>query len=353
MSFTFIILLFFSYTPFAFSEIKPLWSVNTIASKALKPKLFHNIAPVLQKDLVIQGDRISGIKAFRKKNGTAVWSYSIKGGVSSSPFLLKDRIYFGGYDGFVYSLKAQTGQLIWKAFIGSEVIGTPLIHKGILYLMLANQKIYALSVNDGRILWLHSGPFSTQKIFLRGDYQPIVLNSYLYAGFYDGSFVALNRKTGRLKWSKKLGKPISQPIQSEGKCVFVPLFKGGLFCLNFSGKTLWKSSGGATKTLIGKSLLYQASHEGTLYSLRKWDGKVKWVFKKKGSPIVPAIYKNTLLYGLYSDGYLYALNKKTGKLQDRFYFGRGLSGPVTVDKKTGEAYFFSVDGYLHKVSISF
>ena len=336
--------------------IYPLWTVRAGISSNLRLRLFHNTSPALFGELVIQGNGWDGIQAFKRKNGKQVWSYEIKGGVSSPLMIHAGVIYFGSADGFVYAVTAKTGRRLWKFFTGSENTGAPVVRKGKVYFISAGQKIYALSAETGKLLWLYSGPALSGDFFIRGAYRPEISGNTLYGGFYEGTVVALNRKTGQLKWRVR---PVSSPLKAparglflQDRCLLAPLFGEGLFCLNpQTGKTRWKSVGGGTRPVIKGTTLYQGNESG-VYSLRRFDGKVNWSVKAK-NPLTPALYKNILLYGLSSKGRLYAVSSQTGKAIFSFPFGRGLASPLTVDQKSGEAYFFSVDGYLHKIRLMF
>ena len=338
--------------------IRSLWTVRVGGvSPSLRTRLFHNTFPVFDGKLVIQGNGWSGIQAFEKQTGHPVWEYKIEGGVSSPVSVADGKIYFGAADGFVYALKAQTGQMIWRFFTGSENTGAPVVKGQRVYFVSASQKIYALSVKNGKLLWLYSGPALSGDFFIRGSYKPTISKTTLYSGFYEGSVVALNIKNGRLRWKKRPVSSLSSSALSrglflEGRCLLAPLFNKGLFCLNpKTGRTRWKSAGGGTDPVTKGTNLYQGD-KNKLYSLRKFDGKVNWSIEAK-APLSPSLYKGILLYGLPEDGKVYAVNSETGKPVASFPFGRGLSSSITVDHKAGEAYFFSVDGYLHKVRLVF
>ena len=340
------------------SAIKSLWTVKTgTAPPSLRVRLYHNVSPVLVGDLVIQGNGWDGIQAFEKHNGRLVWNYKIKGGVSSPVAVAEGMIYFGAADGFVYALQVKTGRMIWRFFTGSENTGAPVVRGGGVYFISASQKIYALSVKNGKLLWLYSGPSLSGDFFIRGSYRPAVSKSTLYGGFYEGSVVALNIKNGRLRWKKNpvsslSSRALSRGLFLEGRCLLAPLFGEGLFCLNpRTGQTRWKSAGGGTDPVISGTNIYQGNRDH-LYSLRKFDGKTIWKIKVK-APLTPSSYKNVLLYGLPSHGKIHAVDSKTGQSVLSWAFGRGLSSSIAVDQKAGEAYFFSIDGYLHKVRLIF
>ena len=356
--FIFFILLF---PFFSFSEFKekktspdfhPLWSVKT--ETPLKPRLTTHISPALAGDLVIQGNGWAGIKALKRKNGRLVWSRQINGGVSSPVEAFDGKVFFGAGDGFFYSLDSATGKMIWRFFTGSENIGAPVIDGKRVYFMSAGQKIYALSLKTGQAVWLYSGPFLSLDMFVRGTGRPALSRQTLYVGFYDGSLMALNKKNGKRRWRTALKGNVSRAMGVSGRCLLVPVFNKGVFCLSkTTGKIRWKAPGGAVDPVIRKGKLYQGDSQ-RLYSLEKFNGKIHWKTDQTyGVALTPAFYKNTLLYGSPSDGQIHAVSLGTGERMSSFYFGRGLSAPVTVDQKSGEIYFFSIDGYVHKARLEF
>ena len=354
--FTLFFISFFSFSlnASASSEIQAVWAVNTLKDKDLGPDIILNSSPLLYKKFVIQGNAFDGIEAFTKKQGRPVWKYKIKGGVSSHLTLSKKIIYFGGADGFFYALRAKNGKLIWKFFTGSDNTGAPLVHRGKVYFVSSNQKIYALSINKGTLEWIHSGPVLSRNMRIRGQSRPAVFNKFLYVGFSEGSVLALNKSTGQLLWKNnlRLNHSILSDLKIIKKCILVPVFESGLFCLNLrNGRLIWKSSlGGATAPVIKNKLIYQGV-KGRIYALRKRNGKKKWSLKVKGLPITPSFYKQLLVYGSLSDGSLSFLDLKSKKNKIEYFFGKGLSSPVTIDRKERAAYFISIEGYLRKIKL--
>ena len=319
----------------------------------LKARLSTGISPVLFGDTVIQGDGFDGVKAFDRKRGKRLWKYLVKSGISSPITLFNNHIYFGGADGFIHAVHAESGKPVWKFFTGSENLIEPLVRKDQVYVLTASQKIYLLSRKTGELTWIYAGPSLSRDFFVRGNYRP-ALDKLLYVGFHEGTLIALHPRTGKVKWKKKRfpEHAFSQPLSRDGVCLLTPVFNLGLFCINpRNGKLIWRTKGGASQVVFSGDSLYQADKQGSLYSMDRRQGSIKWKFKKSGLPLAPTVYKNLLLYGLKSDSKIYSINSKTGKQVSAYRFGRGLSARITVDSKKDEAYFYSVDSYLHKVRI--
>ena len=333
-------------------KLQVAWTVDTIQEKTLRPQLMNNSPPVLTKKLVIQGNLIDGIKAYRKDTGQKVWDFKIQNGVASSVLVHKNQLYFGGADGFFYSLQLETGRLNWKFFTGSENAGSPLIHEGRVYWTANNQKLYALSLS-GKLLWIYSAPSPSKDFMIRGRPRPAIYKNWIYMGFTTGQLLALNKKTGKLQWQRKLSAShsINENLAISGNCLFVPVTDAYLFCIQPSnGKIRWKKRASSSFFLDAHFATYQL-YEETLYAIKKFDGKVLWK-KKIGKGLLPvSVMKNYLIYGFSSKGSLIFAQTKTGHTVVEHKFGRGLAAPVSVDADNKAIYFFSIDAYLHKVIV--
>ena len=334
-------------------QIQSVWTVDTVTEKILRPYLQNNSPPLITEELVVQGNAVNGIKAYKKDKGQLIWSFKISSGVASPVVLHEGNLYFGGADGFFYSLQLNTGRLSWKFWTGSENAGAPLIHKGRVYWTANNQKMYALTLK-GKLLWIYSGASLPNGFFVRGRPRPVLYGKWIYTGFYQGSLVALNKDTGRLKWERSLSPfhPIREGMEISGNCLFVPVFDFYLFCLNpLNGKIRWKSKGGSSPYLNGKSAIYHSSPT-VLYALRKFDGTKLWEKDIKSFILSPTVFgKKYLIYGYPSYGKLVFISVKDGKTLSEYQFGKGLAAPISLDQKNNSIYFLSVGGYLHKLFV--
>ena len=359
-------------------RLRPVWVADT--AKSPRAPLFHGSPPLLTDQLVIQGNSLSGLKAFTKKRGRLVWEFPVKGGVFGALGLYRKTLYFGGRDGFFYSIDSETGRLKWKFWTGSENLGPPLIDKGGAHWAAANQNFYSLSL-EGRQLWMFPGPSLDRSLSVRGRPRPAARGDLLYMGFYDGSVAAVDRASGRLKWKASLpGGASVRGLAVEGKCLFAAAARSHLFCLNpANGKIRWKARGGGAFSLSGGFARAGGSSKeggGGLYHAGSWEagaksggrgrqggenpeyflealdkksGKSVWRQPLKAYPAAPAIYKDYLVYGFFSRGELVIARQKDGRPFDRLLFGRGLGASPAVDEAAGEIYLLSAEGYLHKI----
>ena len=339
-------------------KIQPEKSIKFSPKPLLKPHIIQNTQPLIVENRVIQGDSFFGLKVFHRQKGHLIWQIPIpNGGVGSSLIVEKNTLYFGGGDGFFYAIDLNKKQISWKFFTGSENINHPIISNEAVYWMASNQKIYAHELKKGgKLLWIYSGPSLPKDFFIRGSGGLTIKDGLLYGGFYDGSLVALNLKNGRKKWSlpsKPLFHSIGFQLKLNGKCLLTPVIGMGIFCLNrFNGKTLWKAPGGSSHPIRNSETLYQAGNQN-IYALSIENGKTLWSKKFTGEPVFFSPYKNFVIYGSVSNGRIHVADSYSGKEQTSFLFGKGLASPVTVVEDSNEAWFFTIQGYLHKIRFIF
>jgi outer membrane protein assembly factor BamB len=154
------------------------------------------------------------------------------------------------------------------------------------------------------------------------EFPPIIAGKTLYFVRNNGGTYALDSKTGRVKWKKRIGlESASSPAYAGGR-IFMTSLAGGatpgkIVSLRArDGKVLWQmplSSRSESSPIVRKGVLYVGSESGTLYALWARTGRVKWTFKASGSlKASPALSGNTLYIGDYS-GRMYAVWARTGK----------------------------------------
>ena len=339
----------------ALFRIQTQWTADTVGKGLLRPGLEHNIPPLPVGDLVIQGNMLNGVQAYNKNTGRLVWAFTARPGVAGPLLAHKNQVYFGGADGFFYSLQQDTGQLNWKFWTGSENASAPLIHDGKIYWTANNHKLYALSL-EGKSLWMYSGPPVPTGFVTRGRPRPAQAGHLIYTAF-QGVLFAIHKDSGKQIFKRELSPfhNIVSDIERDGSCLFVPVFDFYLFCLRPSdGTGLWRVRGGGASSLTERSVTYQF-YKGELSALKKFDGKALWRKKTedKAPPLPPVRFKNYVVYGFPSKGKLVFALAETGKTAGEWFFGRGLSAPVVPDPQDDSAlYVFSIDGILHKITVT-
>jgi outer membrane protein assembly factor BamB len=200
------------------------------------------------------------------------------------------------------------------------------------------------------------------------EFPPAVAYGRLYFTNNSGVMFAVNAKTGKRAWKKRIGRCVAASPAVAGHTVYQAFLNrppcnskakpGRLegeviaFAAGF-GKIRWRQRIGPTESspLVVDGLVYVGDWRGRVYALDAETGRVRWTFQGKGR-IKGGIARsgNRLYVGTY-DGYLYALRATTGKViwrtrsQDRLG-GRGqfYSTPTIA---YGRVYVGSTDGKVY------
>ena len=333
-----------------------IWVKETIQESFKYPSRLQSVSPTLAGNLLVQGNKSTGLYAYTTKNGKQKWFFPIKNGVAGGIFLTANRVFFSGADGFFYSLNLQTAQIVWKYYTGIVNSSAPVLHKGIIYFS-SPHRLYALSAHNGKNLWTYGVTIEDKAFIVEGVTAPLVTNNKVYFKPANNSIVALNLK-GKLQWQKKLSSHSklafagSAPVLST-TCLYTAHFESGLFCLNKrNGKVIWKNSiPSHGDILLSGSFLFYPTKDGRILALHQKSGKIIWTHKVP-KPVSTSLvmYKNTLIYGEYH-GDLRFLSKQTGREVGHFAFGSGMSAVPVVSSTRSELYFLSNFGWLYKLKL--
>ena len=154
------------------------------------------------------------------------------------------------------------------------------------------------------------------------EFPPVMAEGKLFLLKNNGALHAIDKKTGKRKWARKLGVlAASSPSYGNGR-IFVTLLSrgktkaGAVLALDAeNGKILWKRllpSRSESSPLFDNDRIYLGSENGTVYNLRAGDGAVRWTFKASGAVKGGlALANGKLFFGDYK-GRVYAIRQGDG-----------------------------------------
>lgn len=200
---------------------------------------------------VFVGSSDRGLYALRADDGKTLWRFETMGAVQSEPLYdpKEDVVYFGSNDGALYKVKAETGELLWRFSTNAEVSRKPVLDNGLVYAMNANDTLVALDPKTGELRWTrHRTPALGMEI--AGYAGLLVTKERVYAAFSDGTVMAYGALDGSEEWT-----PVDLALEAEqltgdvpkyldvdttpvfdtigaGDVVYVASFAGGVFALD-------------------------------------------------------------------------------------------------------------------------
>jgi outer membrane protein assembly factor BamB len=149
------------------------------------------------------------------------------------------------------------------------------------------------------------------------EFQPILVNRVLYFVNNGGTTFAVDAKTGKEKWRRKIASlNASSPAWADGRIFIATLEPGSITALDAkTGKRIWKKrlpSRAESSPIVVKGVVYFGSEDGTVYAYRAKDGGKVWTYHAAGAVKAALAYsKGNLYFGDYA-GSVTALRAKTG-----------------------------------------
>jgi outer membrane protein assembly factor BamB len=155
------------------------------------------------------------------------------------------------------------------------------------------------------------------------EFTPVIGEGKLYVIKNNGAVVAIDKRKGKPRWHKDLGKlAASAPAYADGR-IYVTILvrkssKNGLVAALRAkdGAQLWSKplpSRTESSPLFADGHIYFGSEDGTVYALNASDGSVDWRFKAAGAVKgAPALANGNLYFGDYA-GRVYAIRQSNGK----------------------------------------
>lgn len=217
------------------NQLRPAWN-------KLAPGV--SATPAIVDGVVYWTDWAGGAHASRASDGSSVWDKSFPHGFTSSPCVDGDRLYLTDRNVSVYALARDTGEKIWETRVDTlpltHLWSSPVVSDGVLVVGVAYDgtqaertplpteqvvvfrgAVVGLDANDGHVLWRFEvtrepGPNGTEYApgvsvwgsasidAQRGIAYIGTGNAYAQpAGPYSDCLLALDLKTGALKWSRQ------------------------------------------------------------------------------------------------------------------------------------------------------
>ncbi len=278
------------------------------------------------------------------------------GSVSSRPLVHRGRIYVGTDDGFVICLDT-LGDEQWRYATRAPILSQPIIAGDALLVANEGDQVYSLDLESGKFRWLYKTD-SDEEFTLRGHSGLVLDGDFVYAGFADGSVVALRSATGSVAWLSSLrgGKDRFVDVDTTpvvlGDMVVAASSAGGLYALNKeTGRILWnRDVSGGGGLVASEDMIYFAAAELGIYAL-DLDGNVRWRqgLRGGGEPTEPLLHGDYLFYGLSEDG-LFVANAASGEVVQYFDPGFGISSPASLGRD--RLFVMSNSAILYALSIN-
>lgn len=335
-------------------RIKKLWVRKTPLAENEGYRKINRMSPLIAGDLLIQGNSLDGISAFKASNGQRVWHKPLSQGVEASGVIANGRVYLATSDGSVMAITASDGEILWTVSTKSENTAPPSYdpQSKSLFVLAGNNSIHSLDAETGKTHWIYTRQ-DTSSLSIRGGTLPVLSEGLLFVGFSEGSFVALNAKSGTVAWEISLNKnkrfrDIEAGAVIDKDRIYVSGFDDKLYALSTKGEIQWRlNEGGYSPVKIENGRIFYPTTSGKVLCLDQGTGNVIWTYSlKDGMATEIRLYKGLVVFG-ESQGNVVFLSSQTGQKVGSFEPGRGVMATPSLDEKKSRVYFISGEANLY------
>lgn len=215
-----------------------------------------------------------------------------------------------------------------------------------VYLPLGSGAVVALNSRTGELKWEAQPAGKIVAALESAD--ALLLVASRKGGETGGLLRALERATGLTKWVKDYDSVFSSPLAVHSSIIYAAAEDGQLRAIRAEdGQSLWSVELGAVskaRVVVDREELFLGSESGLLYCLRL-DGGRKWTFQAKDAVRGAVTVSGKMVYFGDSSGYVYALERSSGRLVWRVRTGAAVE---TAPNLIGDLlYVASFDNFVY------
>ena len=271
-------------------------------------------SPVFFDNTLYIGSNSGTFYALGIEKGRPKWTYDKAGRISSSaniatePDTGKPVVVFGSYDNYLYSLNTDDGKLLFKYPADNYINGAIAVANHTAFFGSCDSMIYQVPLHDPNAgITLDTGSYVAAN--------PAIRDNVIYAGNYDGRFLAADIATQKIIWSFDETEDafFSSPAIND-TVVIIGCRDKKLYCFDKTDGTVrWAflaGDGFDSSPVICRDKVIVGNDDGRVYLINIQTGKEVFSYTL-GSPIAssPAIAQNHVLIGC-DNGTVYAFTEK-------------------------------------------
>jgi outer membrane protein assembly factor BamB len=238
-------------------------------------------------------------QAVRIGDGSIAWTFSAGRGVFGEALATATDIYFSCDNGYLYRIDRATGRELWRYDLGDAQVARvlphpavyeydyhaprPLLHDGLVLIGSGDGSFHAIDARSGRRAWRHAtgSPVRTGAV---------IAGERVILGALDGKLRALDVRTGEPGWQfDARGALTTVPALVHGRLV-VGTRGGVLYALDpATGRVEWRDlfwgSWVESEAVAGERVLYIGSSDlRRVSAIEPADGRIAWRTDVFGCP---------------------------------------------------------------------
>jgi outer membrane protein assembly factor BamB len=301
-----------------------------------------------------------------------------------NPIIAEDELIIGSKLDNLHIVSLETNKEIDRPRINCS---SPLVYSdGMLYTSDGNKIFRGINLKDREVVW--------ESLYSWGmNFEPVVSEDYIFFGDNDGKFYAIDKKTGKGKWTSRLKKGTYRSAYIYGGNIYVVdskkyvhvfdmktgkevekyymrlflscvgivngrIFLGAgcksLYAIDLkTDKVIWKFKADVhnrKKLFIKDGIIYTGSRDGNIFGIDLATGEKKWQVFTAGVIYTTPVIKDGVMYIGDSSDKLYAIDMKRQKIKWEYSVPGDIKSDVVV--KGGYVYLVTNNGVIYTIDIT-
>ncbi len=230
----------------------------------------------------------ASLHAVAIETGKALWRWEPGMRALSAPALVDGTLWTVGEGNQLWAVDARSGQAEPSVHLeGQRHIVAPAVSGALLIVPSRGPLVQAIDTTTHSVLWQYHHPTSAWA----GT--PLACDNQVIIPFTEGSLIALDAKSGAVRWSKPSSGRHLPPLASDGNRLFVGGHRGMTALDIQNGETLWQMESQrrvSAPALVYRTVVIVAGHDHIVRGLDAGTGQEQWRWEgKRGFEIAPVI----------------------------------------------------------------
>ena len=278
-----------------------------------------------------------------------LWVHNAHALLEFPPVIYGDHIFQLADDAILSAISRSTGHTFWTKPLGKLSASSPAITANTVYATVLSSghprrpgRIVALNSKTGAIRWFRSLPSPSES-------SPLIDHGRLFFGSQGGTVYALNASNGHVLWTYHAAGSVKASPTLSGGVLYFGDYSGHVQAISEqNGRRLWISS--SEGALLGNGTFYSTAAviygrvflgntDGRVYAYDQNTGKLDWAVQTGAYVYASPAVTNapglgpTIYLGSY-DGTFYAINARSGNVSWKFNAHGRISGSATIVGRT-------------------
>ena len=325
-----------SITPKELGIINPLLSLGLIWNANVGNHNGADFSLVAFDEFFVAATSDGTIKKYESFTGRVIWEKNIGTNISIGIGGNSENLLIVSDDGYLWCLDGK-GDPLWKVFLNGEVFVSPIIHNSKIFVRIGNYEILGIDVKEGVIQWRFNKP--APPLTLKKTSQLVLADDVLYAGFPAGKLVAIHADSGGYLWEsnvskvkgvteiERLNEVVSKPVINEGT-IYAVSTNGSISSIDRrNGRLMWTRDLSSNKNIQFNGYdIFVTDKSGSVFSLDKNNGSTNWrLADLQYRKITSGIMLSDYFIEADFDGFIHVIDSESGLIIGRSQIVSGVN----------------------------